>query len=193
LLVQLAALAVAAARVPLAAQYPQPGEFQAVQVMLAVQFAALALLFPWMMRTVASALAVIGSGWAMLIAAGVLSASPIPELMPRGAFFSIWAVIFLTLARLRLRPKMQSALSSLAIAYVLGGPLLWYLEMEFSAAPVESPGLDFGPLLAALSTSHHFSPPTWIGTLGIELIALLVWRVRGHAAKIDRTQQYSSK
>ena len=182
LLVQLAALLLAAYRVPLAAQYPQPGEFQAVRLMLAVQFSALALLSRWMLRTRGSALAVSAAGWAMLLAAAVLSAWTIRAALPLGAFLTAWIVIFATLAHVR-SIRLQSIIMALAGAYVMGGPLLWYLQLEFASALSANAGLSFGPLLAAIATPPHLSPSAWAGACGAECLALLARKTGSRPSK----------
>jgi hypothetical protein len=177
LLVQLAALLVATLRTPLAAQYPQPGEFQAVPVMLVAQFSALAILFPWMLRTWGSALAVLTASWAMLFAAAVLSVWTIRDIVPLGAFVAVWIVIFSTLAQIRLAP-MQSIVMAVAALWVLGGPLVWYLHLEFAPGSSARPDAwyGYGPLLAAIATTPHLPPSAWAAACGVECLALLVWK-----------------
>lgn len=173
LLIQLAALMLAAFRVPLAAQYPQPAEFQAVRLMLAAQFVALALLHPWLLRTWATALAVLCTGWVMLNLAALLSAWTLTDVLPVGIFLSIWTVDFALLGRIR-RPRWQLAITAIASAYVIGGPLLWYLQLEFASPARSVPSLAFGPLLLALSTPRHLPPPAWIEAAAIGFLMVLL-------------------
>jgi hypothetical protein len=173
-LIQLAALALAAFRVPLAAQYPQPAEFQAVRVMLAAQFSALAILFPWLIRTWASAVAVIASAWAMLIAAAALSAWESREVLLIGTFLSCWIAVFAIISRLRLRPMLVIAIVS---AYVIGGPLLWYVQLDLGFSTHLDSTMAFGPLLAALSTPRHLPPSIWIQTAVTLAISLAAWTI----------------
>jgi hypothetical protein len=176
--VQAAALMLAAFRVPLAAQYPQPGEFQAVRVMLAAQFFALAILFPWMMRTWASALAVLATTWVMLCAAAALSAWTLLDIMPAGTLVTAWIIVFATLGQIRSR-RWQLVASAVTCAYIIGGPFMWYLQVEFASASPGSSGFAFGPVFGLISTPRHVPPPDWGLALAGECVALVgVWIAR---------------
>lgn len=179
---QIGALALAAFRVPLAAQYPQPGEFQAVRWVLAAQFSALAILFPWLFRTWASALAVVAAAWVMLWCAAALAAWSLIEILPAGAFLTAWIVVLAVFGRLRLA-KSRLIISALTAAYVIGGPLLWYLQTEFTSVPLRDPTPAFGPLLIALTTPHHFPPFAWVAAAGAGAIALFAWKSEARASK----------
>ncbi|HWE53235.1 MAG TPA: hypothetical protein VG273_25815 [Bryobacteraceae bacterium] len=175
LLVQIAALALAAFKVPLAAQYPQPGEFQAVRLVLAAQFCALAILFPWLFRTGSSALAVLAAAWVMLWCAAALSAWSLVEILPAGAFLTAWVGVLAVFGRLK-AAKWRLIVAALSAAYVIGGPLLWYLQAEFTSVPLHDPSAAFGPLLIVLTTPHHFPPFAWLEAAGAGAIALFAWK-----------------
>src|SRR5437763_7314657 len=66
LIVQLLALALAAARVPLSAHFVQPGEALAIEEMLVAQFAASAMLFPFLLRDARCCVAMIVTAAPML-------------------------------------------------------------------------------------------------------------------------------
>lgn len=174
LLVQLGALLIAVFRVPLAAQYPQPAEFQAVQVMQAAQFSVLALTFPWLLQTWRQALAVTTSGFAMILAASALAAWKTSEILPACVFLAAWVLVFTTLGLVH-SPRAKRLGLAIAATYVLGGPLLWYLGLEFSAAEPFGRLLGFGPLLQVVSTPHHLPPLAWCEVGTGEFLAIGAW------------------
>ena len=174
LLVQLGALLIATFRVPLAAQYPQPAEFHAVQMMLAAQFSLLALTFPWLLQTWRQALSVLAAGSAMLLAASALAAWGAGEILPACLFLAAWVLVFTTLGLIR-SPRAKLLTLAVAATYVLGGPLLWYLRLEFSAAGSLGGIPGFGPLLQVVSTPHHLPPLVWFQVSAAEIIAIGAW------------------
>jgi hypothetical protein len=177
LALQLVALALAAWRVPLAAQYPQPGEFLAVRVMLAAQFTGLALLFPWLLADLRTFLVAVSAGWVMLLSAAALAAWPLTETVPPGAFFTLWILVLAT-ARAATPSKTHMALSAVACIYIVGGPLVAYFHQEFANSMVAHTELAFGPLFGAISTPRHLPPLAWAQAAGFEIIALLLLAAR---------------
>jgi hypothetical protein len=175
LLVQIGALTLAALRVPLAAQYPPLGEFQAVGVLLAVQFAALALLFPWLLRNWRTTLVAVAAAWVMLACAAALAAWSFAEILPAAVFLTAWIGVFAILGRLR-SAKLKGILSASTAVYVIGGPLLWYLQAEFESGSLRDPSPAFGPLLIGVTTPPHFPPSAWIEILCVAAAALLIWK-----------------
>ena len=97
--------------------------------MLAAQFTALAMMHPWLMRTWAAAIAVLAVAWVMLTLAALLSAWAVTETLPLDIFLTMWIADFALLSRIR-RPHWQSAIIAIASAYVIGGPFLWYLDLN---------------------------------------------------------------
>jgi len=191
LLVQLAALSVAALRFPLAAKYPQPAELLATHVMLATQVAAGALLFPYILGDWRTAAGVIAAAWPFAATASVLSATPLTTTAAAEAYVSIW-LLGLALWRAVL-PGTKSKSYGVAVTTTLtvGGALLRYLAREFdltSSAPVGGNGDLFAaaPLLATLrlltpqpSGVDSYLIPTALAASG--LLALLARRIRGRA------------
>ncbi|HEY2585470.1 MAG TPA: hypothetical protein VGI81_06895 [Tepidisphaeraceae bacterium] len=182
LTLQLAALALAAWRVPLAAQYPQPGEFQAVRVMLAAQFAGLALLFPWLLPNVRMLWVTVAAGWVMLLAAGALAAWPLTDVAPAAAFLTLWILVLATV-RAAIPPSTPMTASALACLYIVGGPLLAYFHQEFATSPAANPDLTFGPLFSAISTPHHLPPQAWAQAAGIGIIGFVALVARRKTQK----------
>lgn len=132
LAVQLAALALAAARVPLAAKYPRPEELLAASLMLTVQVSASALLFPYLMRDWRTAAGVIATAWPFLMLASTLAAAPVGHTVKAGAYVTLWLVALVLWAPLITRPKLQSMGVAVAGLTSIGAALLNYLRMEFS-------------------------------------------------------------
>src|SRR5881227_2670709 len=82
LVLQLTALALAAARVPLsAAHFVAPGEALAIHEMLIVQFAASAMFFPFLLRDARRCVALMLTSAPMLQLAGTLSTTPMPRVV----------------------------------------------------------------------------------------------------------------
>jgi hypothetical protein len=170
LLVQLAALVVAALRVPLAAEYPQPAEFYAVRVLLATQFAWATMLFPSLLRTGSMVGVAISSAWVMLVFAAALAAWPIAGVLEVAAFLTLWICI-LAMVRAALPWRWQLIASAIASTYVIGGPLLWYLQSDLgTSSPVES-GMGFGPLSIGVTAARNLPRTAWWGEVGIGLVA----------------------
>lgn len=174
---QLAALALSAGRIPLAAQYPQSAEFEAVRVMLAAQFGGLSLLFPWLLPNLRTSIVAAACGWIMLLAAAALGAWPLAQAVPAGAFLTGWMIVLATV-RAATPSRLPVPFSAIASVYIIGGPLVAYLHREFANAPVAAPNAAFGPLFSAISTPHHLPPQAWVFAAGIEIIAGLALATR---------------
>lgn len=180
--VQLTALALSCWRVPLAARYPQPAEFEAVPVMLAAQFGGLCLLFPWLLPNLRTWVVAAACGWMMLLAAAALSAWSLAQVVPIAAFLTGWMIVLATV-RAATPTHLHMPLSAIACIYVIGGPLVAYFHREFANATVAASYAAFGPLFCAISTPHHLPPQAWALVAGIEIIAGLALAARLKRAK----------
>jgi hypothetical protein len=132
--IQLIALLLASSGWPLAAKYPQPPESQAVRVMLAVQLAGSAMLFPYLLRGWRAAFITIAAAWPMLLLASLLAVVAPRDVIPAASYVSAWV---LTLAVWRLALPSRSAQMigcALASLYILGGSFSEYLHSEFGTA-----------------------------------------------------------
>jgi len=156
---QLLALFVALARVPLAAGYPRPAELLAAQVMAVTQVTGAALLFPWLMRTSASAIVVVATTWPFLALAGSVSGVPPMRLIGVGSHVTAWMIAgwaWALWAPARSRPAAVAA----AALITLGSLALFYLWLEFGPNPALDVGeaagrwAAFTPPLAALRQLH---------------------------------------
>jgi hypothetical protein len=134
LAIQLAALLLAASRVPLSARYPTPEESLAVHVLVIVQIAASAMLFPLLFRGLTTSIVLIATTIPFLQLAAFLAAQTDNR---RLALCSIYVALWLAgLALLNAslpstRTKMYGV--ALATAISLGGAILAYLHREFGA------------------------------------------------------------
>src|SRR3954466_14941902 len=99
LVIQLIALIVATARVPLAAGYPQPAELLAPHVTVVVQTIAAALLFPYLLSSWSVAIVVIATTWPFVILSGLLSPVPGDGLVSTAGFVSGWLLTLASLNR----------------------------------------------------------------------------------------------
>lgn len=151
--------------------------------MLAVQFASLAVLHPWLMRSWATAIAVLASGWVMLSIAALFSAWAALDVLPVSIFLTIWIIDFALLARIR-SPRWQLALTALVSAYTIGGPILWYFGLEFGPGSSSLKGIELGPLFVALSTPGHVPPQAWIEALALGLLATALGKLVSKIPKI---------
>lgn len=133
LVMQLSALALSAARIPLAARWPEPAEAAAVQIMMVVQVITSAMLFPWLLRDRWCAVAIVLTAGPMLQLAVVLASAP-PTV-----FLRAWAGVAAWLGMLAVwRWALPSRSLLLAVAgmnlLVIAGPLVAYFGAESSQA-----------------------------------------------------------
>jgi hypothetical protein len=180
LLVQLAALILAALRVPLAAQYPQPAEFQAVRVMLGFQFIWATILLGSLLANWRMAVIAICSAWMFLLLAAVLAGWSLIEVVPSAGFLSLWMVVLATIAYAARSMRWRMIFSAVASTYVLGGALLIYLQSDFGSTSPQATNLIYGPLYIALSNPRHVAATHWWGIVGMEAFALLVFAAATH-------------
>ena len=156
LLVQGAALAIAAARIPLSAHYPQAGERLAIDLVLAAQIGASAALFPWLMRDWRAAVVTVCAAWPFIAFAAVLSALPPVRTAAVAAFVTGWLVVLALWNTGLTSPKWRLIGSAVTILASIGGALLWYLRVEFAAPASGNPPADgrYGPLVAAIGVAR---------------------------------------
>lgn len=183
MLIQLAALVLAALRIPLAAKYPQPAESLAVHVLMAAQIGSSALLFPYLMRDWRTVLALMSTTWPFLAAAAALSAVEMTRTAVAAAYVSAW-LLGLALWRVALdddRPSRQMFGVAVAACLAMGGASLFYLRLEFAFVDTivgESGGhfTALTPLVAGLRqlTPHDPRAADWIVPAAVCVTALVV-------------------
>ena len=158
LLLQWGALALAALRVPLAAQYPQPAELHAVALLLAVQLAGSAVLFPMLCRGWDMTTATIACGCVMLLVAAALAGWALSWALAAMGIFALWVLgLWLWHDAFGAR-RARAVIAACAATYVIGGALLWYFRLEASGG-VEPP-VSLANGLLQLVVSDPQSPPS---------------------------------
>lgn len=177
LAVQLAALALAAGRVPLWPDFPKPGDQFAAEEMAVAHIVVACLLFPWLMRTPSLAFMVIASTWPFAYLAGLLSAHMEPAMIRVGLFTTGW-MIGLALWRSSLRSRRERAIGiALATLLSLGGVVLWYVSRgRFRPFDARADAL-FSPILSAIAVMD-------VGTLRKPWGALVTWDILALAAAV---------
>jgi len=177
LAINLAALAIGAAGVPLSAKPFIPPESASLAIVAVVQVASAALLWPILFRSRWGTVGVICTSIPFLQAAGFLSATSGKELLTASFLVCAW---FLTLAVIRI-PKsdgtfMISARLLTAI-WCIAGAIIVYLRAEFShhAQPIS-----LGPIVQILSALQGENALPYFVIDGIILLLTIVARVAHH-------------
>jgi hypothetical protein len=154
--VQLAALGLCAMRVMFWARAPSAGEQLALDAMLAVQVAASALLFPLLLRDLRFTIFAVVSAWPLgQLAAFLADAQPL-QWARAELFVTLWLVALHLWSRVLRDPWTKIFAAAVAAMLSLGGPLLWYLRLDFRDAGAQPRVGDlavFGPLTGAISQS----------------------------------------
>jgi hypothetical protein len=166
LAVQFGALALAAWRVPLAAQYPQPAEFQAVRVLVAVQCLAAAMLCPVLLRGWRMALVAIVTAGIFIFFAGGLSAWSMREPLYPAVYVALWLATLFVWVKV-VGKRQGHLIPAISAVYAGGGPLLWYLGQDLGSGDRMLSQLSYGSLLPVLVSPQS---PTSAGWLSLSLL-----------------------
>jgi hypothetical protein len=161
-----AALAIAAARFPFSARYPTIGEQLAPQVLVVTQVVVAALLFPFLVRSWTSTLAVAASVFPFLAVAAFLGAKPQAAVLPAAAFVAAWVATLGVWASVLKTPVFRGVATVVAALLAIGEPLLHYLGREFGRPPAVA----VGPTLQALALAEG----RWEKVGGIALVTALI-------------------
>jgi len=151
---QLAVLGICACRAMLWARSPRAGEELALFVMLAMQIAMSALLFPHLLGNLRSTILTIVTSWPMAQLAANLSDSTATRLVVGALYVCAWMIGLYLWAKML--PTAWSKLLGIGVASMLslGGPVLWYLRADFgrdqSQLPIWSMSM-FGSICGAIS------------------------------------------
>ncbi|MDQ3439702.1 MAG: hypothetical protein M3478_05070 [Planctomycetota bacterium] len=164
LVLQLIALSLAVFRVPLSARFPLPGEQFALHIMLVVQIAGSALLFPFLLRDVKTSAMVILSIAPFVQLSSYLSSIPITRAALAALYIAVW-LLTLAMWRVILGSRRSELLGvACATALSLGGAAIWYVRAEArEPTPIDwsQDGL-LGPILGAISQLHAAPLSPWI-------------------------------
>jgi hypothetical protein len=153
LVVQLGAIWLASARVPLWARLPQAAELWAIHYLVVAQVAASALTFPWLMKSWASTVAVIATAWPFVFLAGLLSPLPVQTVVLVAVYLSIWLLALRILRSPLSSTRQQFTRVAAAALWAFGGPILIFLHLEYAPDPQMLMGpkrAALGPMMGAL-------------------------------------------
>ncbi len=173
LLPQLIGLSLAAARVPLWARVPPPGEQFALDFILAIQTAAAAFLLPLLSHW-RTAVCVIVSGWPLAVVAAGLSASEPRAIVVAEIHVGFWIAAVAAWSFILRTERQRAFACAIAVFWTLGGAMLFYLRLEFAPDGGTLPLALAGPLVAALRAAglnefnmSNFIAPALLAAFGI--------------------------
>ena len=170
---QIAALAACADRIVFWARSPAAVEQLALGVMLTAQIGVSALLFPYLLGNKGSTLLAIVTGWPMAQLAAYMADASRRQLLLGELYVSCWVIGLCLFSRL-LRSEWAKLIgAALAAMIALGGPLIFYLRLEFAAGGNLSHDSFswFGPIDGALS---QISPGGCVTAWSIPAAILIV-------------------
>jgi len=181
LLIQLTALGLCAMRAAFWARVPRAGEQLALYVMLAVQVGASAMLFPLLLRNVRWTIFAIAAAWPLGELAAFLADVPMRRFAQAEWFVTLWLVTLYLWSRVLRTQWMRICGAAVAAMVCLGGPVLWYLRLEFHEVgrkPQICELANYGPITAAISQciTDAFWPASWAWSLIPMIFALFsIW------------------
>jgi len=151
---QLVALGLCACRTMLWARAPRAGEQLALFVMLAMQIAMSALLFPHLLGNLRSTIPALATALPMAQLAAYLSDAPATHLALGELYVWTWMMGLHLCSRLLPNPWSKLLGIGIASMLTLGGPVLWYLRADFGRDDSQLPHWSmsmFGPICGAIS------------------------------------------
>src|SRR5437764_11820861 len=135
--VQAGALALSAMRIPYfasSATFPRPAETLGLGLMVIVQLAASAMLFPFLLRDARVAGLVIAASWPFTFISGFLAGQLDPYVLsPVAAFVTAWLIGLALWSNILRSPRAQATGVCAALVFAVGTLLLWYLRAEYVA------------------------------------------------------------
>ena len=144
--------------------------------MAVTQVAACALLFPWLMRSAASAIVAIATTWPFIALAGVVSGATNVRLLDTGCYVTAW-IIALWAWHAWAPTSSRCAAVAAASLVTIGSLVLFYLALEFGADLRPGVGQAMGrwslgsPTLASL---RRLEAPQNAGDYGIPVAVAAV-------------------
>jgi hypothetical protein len=198
---QLLLTALVAARIPLAARYPEPPEQLAPQLLLCGQVIAASLLFPWLLRDARRSAEVLATALPFQLAGAFLSGTSIREIAPAIGYvdgFMVTLAIWSPVLRSNLAQSIGVALAS---CLTLGGGMLRYLRVEYSGGSGVSVGHTWETIAPLPSTLHALERQApvggWILIAVLAITAMTIRLTRRHhrvaaGAKPQRNSSFSA-
>ena len=198
LLIQLAAVALAASGVELSANFPRPARSMAVHEMLVAQFVGSAMFFHVLFRGGWRGwLAVIVSAALMLVLAAWLARTPMARVPGPWVHVAVWLTMLALWSKVGRRTESRgysATVTAVAMLLSAGGSLFWYLNAEFQGDRAAG-WLHLFPLpalltdLASPSTSLLLLPLLPTATLAVA--ALVILAATASSRRAD--QQFSDR
>jgi hypothetical protein len=131
LLIQLFALMLAAARVPLTAGLGPTPEELSLRELLAIDLISAGMLFPFLLRTWSATLVLVASCAPFMCAAGLFSGSSTGALLAGWSYLALWLVA-LRVWYVALPSRAHLCAVAVLNVFTVGLPILDYLHREFS-------------------------------------------------------------
>ncbi len=131
---------------------PHASEQLALCALLATQVAASALLFPLLLQNLSSTVFAITTAWPLAQLAAFLADAPLHQWLAAEFYVSSWLIALHLWSRVLQNSWAKVFGVTIAAMLSLGGPLLWYLRLEFSDGSGRGFAM-FGPIAGAISLS----------------------------------------
>jgi hypothetical protein len=125
-------LALAAARIPLSANYPRPAESNALYLLVITQLAISALLFPLLLSNWRLMLVITIASYPFIFLAGFLAFSPVVDSVWCVAGLTLWLMVLSALRPFLTTIRTQLIAVSVAALLIMGTAILVYVAKEFS-------------------------------------------------------------
>jgi len=174
LAIQIAALALAAARAPLFAEYPQPGEFHAVTILITVQWLAIAMLFPVLWQDWRAFTCIAVSGLVMLLFAGALSATSLAALAPTALYMTLFMLAVFVMSTIPRLNRSKLILSAVITTLSFGAPLLAYLREDLGNCEIGAAKWKGSPFFALIKNPQNPAKECWILLAIVITLSLLI-------------------
>jgi hypothetical protein len=174
LIAQLAALALAAGRIPLSAHFFEPAERMAVDELLVIQLLAAPLTFPLLLRDFYNSFVITITSIAMIFLANRLSRYVLPELLLKIAYVELCLAALAVWARFQRNLRSQLIGVCVAGGFTIFATGLWYFSREYQ--PDARDWLQYLSPLVATGRITHESGRIWAFAAlpGIFLVAAIV-------------------
>ena len=182
---QLVAIGLAAARIPLAAQYPVIGEFHASQLLLAVQLPLSAMLMPALLSNWNATLAAAILGGALQGVASLLTDVRPNHALPLMLYLIAW-IAAMGCLRWALEGSKERLATGAGVAagLIAGAPLLVYLAADLSSRAIDE---KFGgPVLILLRNWPSVPLSAWVwfmALIGVTVAIRLIFQGFLHRAR----------
>ena len=188
LLVQLLALTLSAARVPLSHRFPTPVEQSADVVMLCTQTLCAALLMPWLFRNRTTSVSVMLTALPMLMASVLLAGVELTSQLDAWAYLLGWLLTLAVWSNALRTDNSKRFGVTLASAWCLGGVILRYVHQEFQTGASETGWLlrvMSGPLVGVV----EFTRETRSSSIA-PVLSMLTVLILGIIVNVVRSRQF---